>query len=190
MKFDNKFKGNVTQTIIQTLLEHSDYCVVPLGIEELIREIKMADGKQYNQLLFPNTLRTLPDFLILEKNFSKKWLIEVKYRKEWNKDVVKKLLSDIEKQVLLWDEIYLAIFTGTSSGEKDDYPSSWLRFMRLVPAEGKIMHKTEDTNYVCPYSLSWKDLMRIQDIFPNISNNWNEQTLRKVTKLIRPLGSF
>ena len=37
MKFENRLKGNVTQTLISSLLEDAGYRIVPLGVEEVAR---------------------------------------------------------------------------------------------------------------------------------------------------------
>lgn len=40
MKFNSLLKGKITQTLLEVLLEDADYTATPLGIEEVIREVK------------------------------------------------------------------------------------------------------------------------------------------------------
>ena len=46
MQYINRLKGAVTQTLLKSLLEDAGYRIVPLGIEEVIREVKVLTPKK------------------------------------------------------------------------------------------------------------------------------------------------
>ena len=50
MHFDRRIKGAITESLVKTLLEDSDYRVIPLGIEEVVREVISLDEDEYRSL--------------------------------------------------------------------------------------------------------------------------------------------
>lgn len=53
MLFSNTIKGQVSQTLIKTLLERAGYRVTRFGIEELFQEVIYMDAEQYAKLGLP-----------------------------------------------------------------------------------------------------------------------------------------
>lgn len=112
MNFDNRIKGAVTQTLLKSLLEDAGYAVIPMGIEESVREIKLLGKTEYQQFNFAGTQRSTPDFLVLDWDKKQNWLIEVKYRRKWDDEVRDALTEVLEKQVGRWGEIFVVFFIG------------------------------------------------------------------------------
>src|SRR5688572_19535038 len=112
MDFKNRLKGTVTQTLLKALLEDAGYRVVPLGIEDVIREVTGLPIANYEALNLSFTLRKLPDFFVADRTFGKHWLVEVKYRKQWDKQTRESLGKEMLKQVAQWQPILLVVFLG------------------------------------------------------------------------------
>ena len=110
MEFRNRLKGNVAQTLFETLLGDVNYRIVPLGIEEIIREVRNLDSKAYINLGLSQTLRKLPDFFVALPDFQKTYLVEVKYRKNWSDSVRDRLGKEIREQVNQWQPLTLVVF--------------------------------------------------------------------------------
>lgn len=81
MDYKNRLKGAITQVLLKSLLEDAGYRIVPLGIEEVLRELSSLEQEHYKQLNLPPALRKLPDFFVADMEFKKTYLVEVKYRK-------------------------------------------------------------------------------------------------------------
>jgi len=138
MDFKNRVKGSVTQTLFKALLEDAGYQLVPLGIEEVIREVKALPISQYMDLGLPPVLGRMPDFFIADKSFKETWLVEVKYRKQWNDNTRASLGREIEEQVKIWQPISLVLFLGERARETDT-PASSIGVLRLIHAEGELL---------------------------------------------------
>lgn len=67
MEYSNRLKGSVTQALLKSLLADAGYRVVPLGIEEAIREVTSLDKERYSALELPSVLRKMPDFFIADR---------------------------------------------------------------------------------------------------------------------------
>jgi hypothetical protein len=115
MNYKNRLKGAVTQVLMKSLLVDAGYHVVPLGIEEVIREVNFLDGKNYLELHLPTPLRKMPDFFVVDKNYRKHYLVEVKYRRAWNANTFKTLYKELLEQVRCWGTIFLLAVSGDSN---------------------------------------------------------------------------
>lgn len=101
-------KGSVAQTVAQSLFEKAGYRVARLGIEEVLREVKLLDEKQYRALALPENLRALPDFLVTDKNLSKAFLVEIKFRKNID-SLDDTFCQHIEWQRRIWPGLYVVL---------------------------------------------------------------------------------
>src|SRR3989344_6357370 len=124
MDYDNRLKAKITQSLFECLLEDVNYHVAPLGIEEVIREIKSFEVNEYLNLGLPQTLKKLPDFFVTHSEFKQTFLVEVKFRKCWNESVKRQLGKDIVEQVKLWGPLHLVLFLGESAKRENNLASS------------------------------------------------------------------
>ena len=109
MEFKNLVKGQLTQSLVKVLLERAGYRVTRLGVEELFSEIKYLSMEQYLSLDLPLNLRDLPDLLVAEPDMQKVFLVEVKFRKEFNELSMDSLYSSLKKQREHWPNSYAVI---------------------------------------------------------------------------------
>jgi hypothetical protein len=80
MLFSNRLKGGITQALVRALLQDGGYRIVPLGIEEVVREVTVLPPPIYLALGLPALMRSMPDFLVAQADMQRCWLIEVKYK--------------------------------------------------------------------------------------------------------------
>ncbi|MFB2754078.1 hypothetical protein ACE02G_10520 [Shewanella xiamenensis] len=109
MNFENRIKGNITETIVKALLVDEGYRVIDSGIEHIIREVSCLGRQEYFGLSFANALRKLPDLVVMNKDQTKSHLVEVKYRQSWNSN----LINDLREQVTFFNEIVLICVNGS-----------------------------------------------------------------------------
>ena len=76
MSFIPRLKGKITQSVLESLLAHVKYRVVPLGIEEVVRDVTTLSGEKYAELNLSTTLRNLPDYFVAKSDLKKTWLVE------------------------------------------------------------------------------------------------------------------
>lgn len=195
MDFKNRLKGSVTQTLLKALLEDAGYQIVPLGIEEVIREVKTLSGSEYTKLGLPDVLRKMPDFFIADKNFTETWLIEVKYRKQWNEGTRTALKHEIEPQVKIWQPVYLVLFLGEPARETDT-PASSIGVLRLIHIDEQLacswFKKSILTDEVKESitlwdSIEWGTFHRFQDVFREVGAQWENSTLIKALSILKSL---
>jgi len=193
MDFTNRLKGVVTQVLLRALLEDGGYRIIPLGIEEVIRELAVLRKEEYAALKLPNILRQLPDFFVTDKALKKSWLVEVKYRKNWNDQTRVYLGRQIREQVRDWAPLYLIVFLGSPGKPNRKLPSSWMGLLCLSMIDGEIFALDQNGEPCAKWSkISWKSFRRVQDIFPNIGKKekWEQQTLQKVRVLLLQLKAL
>lgn len=99
----NLVKGKIAETIFaQMLRETEKFTVLEFGYEKIIPElVGMRDD-------LTETLRTAPDFAVIDKSSGKVHLIEVKYQKTINAAYV---LKDAARMHQSWNPSYLFIAT-------------------------------------------------------------------------------
>jgi len=126
LDFTNVLKGVVTQTLLMALLERGGYRVTRLGIEELFGEVKHIDIQQYLALNLPLPLRYLPDLLVAEIDMTHVFLVEVKFRRAFDKNAVESLHEELKKQREHWPQAYAAIMIAEPvvAGGEDDATSA------------------------------------------------------------------
>ena len=144
MDFKNRLKGSVTQTLVKALLEDARYRTIPLGVEEVIREVSVLSQRDYSDLELPEVLRKMPDFFVADKDISKAWLVEVKYRKVWNDEARRKLGKQILEQVKVWNPLFLTVFLGNSVRPGNNNPVHSIGVIKLTCERGKIVFITPD----------------------------------------------
>lgn len=193
MLFANRLKGGITQTLIRTLLQDGGYRIVPLGIEEVIREVSVLPQESYLKLSLPRVLRSMPDFFVAQEDMQRTWLLEVKYRKKWNDRVRDELGVQIGEQVRAWGPLHLIVFLGTAGKQNADLPSSWFGVLKLQCTKGSLEALGTDGN---PYAkwgeITWKHFHRVQDFFDALSAKpqFEQQTLQQVRTMLPRLADL
>ena len=150
-------KGSVAQTVAQGLFEKAGYRVARLGIEEVLREVKLHDEKQYRALALPENLRALPDFLVTDKNLSQAFLVEIKFRKTID-SLDNTFCQRIEWQRRIWPGLYVVLLLGESPRLKGRFLQD---YVRVIPP-------TKDLHYITAPQSSlqrWSQLYRLSSSF-------------------------
>ena len=193
MPFSNRLKGTVTQALLRAVLQDCGYRIVPLGIEEVLREITVLQKEEYNALNLPPMFRHLPDFFVAQQDMKRTWFVEVKYRKAWNKSVADSLGKQLFSQVQTWSPLHLMVFLGTAGKQKDkeNLASSWMGIVRLVIENGELtMTQLDGKPYAKWVDVTWGRFHRIQDFFPSLSDTskYNQQTLQQIRQILPQLA--
>jgi len=196
MDFENRLKRELSQGAFKCLLEDCGYRVVPLGIEAVIREIACLDKEAYKNLDFSDAVRFLPDFCILDQNQKHKFIVEVKYRWDWDGNILK----EVSNQVRMFQDIILVVFIGNPPDVKYTRPSAhpsahvrcckmYMNEQKQVCAEVKELNggATIKTIFVEEADLSklnWWNLRILQNYFSDLRNSKEEGSLVKAIKSI------
>lgn len=186
MDYSNRLKGSITQTLLKSLLTDVGYKVVPLGVEEIIREVSTLNHNDYNNLNLPDVLRKMPDFFVSNGDLSQCWLVEVKFRKKWDENVKHALGNGLKKQVESWGDIYVIILLGKSAPDKSsEIPSAWIGVAKVFLNNNILCVSTEDGTTVTWDDLKWVNLQRIQKIFTELDSatKWSEAILMKTLSI-------
>jgi hypothetical protein len=200
MDFENRLKRELSQGVFKCLLEDCGYRVVPLGIEAVIREIANLDKETYKNLDFSDAVRFLPDFCILDQNLKHKFIVEVKYRWDWDGNILK----EVSNQVKMFKDIILVVFIGNPPDRytKQPSPSTYVRCCKMymseqnqVCAEVKeskggatikiIFVEEEDLS-----ELNWWNLRILQNYFSDLKNSKEEESLVKAIKSIQGILKY
>lgn len=201
MNFSNRLKGGVTQILFGALLRDVRYRLVPLGVEEVIREAQSLGPEQYRAIGLPKPLRTLPDFFVARADMTNSWLVEVKYRRRWNDEVRAELSVLLKTQVSLWSPLYLVLFLGERARESDT-PASSLGVCKLIFHEGEVclVQRVNEAEWGQPErwvdrhtswdEVTWGHMSRLQDVFDGIGDRFADETLRKAVSVMRSLGEL
>lgn len=188
MKFQNRLKGSVTQALIKALLTDAGLSVVPLGIEEVVRDVADLDEAQYRSLQLPTQLRTLPDFFVANAERTSTWLVEVKFRRTWNDESRDELLETLREQARHWSPLYLVLLWGETPSNFQTYPSSWLKAGKLVWRDGDLYLESNDRAKLFS-ACDWTDFSKIQEVFPQLNSraSWDAAALSLTVQVSRGL---
>lgn len=103
----NLVKGKIAETIFaQMLREAGDFTVLEFGYEKIIPELVQRGYKESNITI--ETLRTAPDFAVINQKTKEVKLIEIKYLRDLNSDYVLKYAKKMSQS---WNPSYLFIAT-------------------------------------------------------------------------------
>ena len=108
----NLLRGGLAERILTIFLERNGYRVTRLGIEELFDEVKYLDREHYLTLGLPQQLRTLPDLLVADPGVKWARLIEVKFRRSFDRNTANQLFDALSEQRLFWPQSYAVIVVG------------------------------------------------------------------------------
>jgi len=185
MDFGNRIKKELSQGIVRALLIDAGYRVLDFGIESLVREIQCLTALEHRELEFPKALRAMPDLLVMNRDQTSKYLVEIKFRTGWSRH----LLEELEEQVKIFKELVL-VYINSEPGEPPDSPrspSTYLRCCRLaykdevIQAEVRMGAGTEprwvSIGDLESHHKQWWGLRPIQEVFPKIDERKKEGTL-------------
>ena len=103
----NLVKGKIAETVFaQMLRETRQFTVIEFGYEKMIPEMIQQGYDEKNDMI--ETLKTAPDFAVINQKTKKVKLIEVKYMKELNNGFALKHAKRMSKS---WNPSYLFIAT-------------------------------------------------------------------------------
>ncbi len=103
----NLVKGKIAETVFaQMLRDTKEFTVLEFGYEKIIPELVQRGAKEGDKEL--ETLRTAPDFAVINKTTNKVHLIEVKYRKTKKKSDILAIATRMTKS---WNPSYLFLAT-------------------------------------------------------------------------------
>ncbi len=184
MQFKNVVKGQVTQSLLTTLLERAGYRVTRFGIEELFREIKHIDLAQYQSLNLPLHLRTLPDLLVAELDVSKAYLVEVKFRKGFTERAARSLHRELSNQRKYWPDTYAVVMIADSFVPSGRFHQDYIR----VVEPGKTDWLIDDR---WKLEQRWDALPHIQKVFGKFYRSLdNQQNADLITTTLRELSKL
>lgn len=179
IKLRDVLKGNVAQTVAQSLFEKAGYRVAHLGIEELLREVKLLDEKQYRALALPENLRALPDFLVTDKTLSQAFLVEIKFRKNVN-SLDDPFCRRIEWQQRIWPGMYVVVLLGESPQPKGKFLQD---YVRIIPPKMSV-HLISDPSQNALQR--WEQLFQLSRCF-ELFNSMNYSELDQAIATLRQL---
>lgn len=123
----NLVKGRIAETVFAEMLRHSgEFTVLEFGYEKIIPELTQSGCKRENSSMI-ETLRTAPDFAVIDKKTKRVKLVEVKYRKSLNTEEILKTAKRMNDS---WNPSYL--FVVTLDGFYFD------KISKVIENEGKI----------------------------------------------------
>lgn len=112
MSLSAVLKGRLAERILTTLLERGGYRVTRLGIEELFDEVKLLPLRDYLSLRLPKGLRFLPDLLVADAQVTWAVLVEVKFRRRFDREAAAELYDTLSEQQQYWPEAWTIIMIG------------------------------------------------------------------------------
>lgn len=161
MPFSSRIKKEMTEGIVRAILEDAQYRVIDSGIEKVLRELSCLSSLEYVKLGYPDAMSRLPDFTVMNREQTSKQLVEVKYRADWNKQ----LLIEVEDQVRIFGEIVLvSVNAGAEDPRGHNRPSRFLRCCRLRCADGEYQVELNRRNGTQgSYAPLWEPVHAIDD---------------------------
>lgn len=100
-------KGKIAETIFsQMFRESGNFTVLEFGYEKVIPEMIQQGFNESNPMI--ETLRTAPDFAVIDRDTRQVKLIEVKYQRALNSEYTLKAASRMSQS---WNPSYLFIAT-------------------------------------------------------------------------------
>ncbi|MBB5883365.1 hypothetical protein DYQ93_20305 [Xanthomonas sp. LMG 8992] len=183
MEFGNRIKKEMTEGMIRALLEDAGYRVIDSGIEKVIRELSCMTTLDYLRLGYPDALSHLPDFTVMNREQTEKFLVEVKYRSVWDKS----LFDSVAEQVRIFGEIVLVSVNASAENPQNIHsPSRFLRCCRLRHQNGlyEIELRSKDKKYqwkpvdgLSDGSWLWWSMSPLQERFTQLSEDKNSKSL-------------
>jgi hypothetical protein len=183
IQFVNIAKAQITQTLLATLLESGGYRVTKLGIEELFGEIKYLDLQSYMTLNLPLQLRSLPDLLVANKEISKVYMVEVKFRKRFDETSAKDLYDELTNQRQYWPQSYAVIMVAEPAVPDGKFHQDYIRIVEPNRTDWLI-----DTKF--SLSRRWERLAQIYHVFEGLGETKLLYNADSITPALRQLSQL
>lgn len=194
MPFANRIKKEMTEGIVRALLEDAQYRVIDSGIEKVLRELSCLSSIEYRSLGYPDVMGCLPDFTVMNRDQNLRYLVEVKYRSEWNKSI----FEEVREQVRLFGEIVLvSVNAKADDPKKYNLPSRFLRCCGLKydggiykvqynkrQADGSQAMVWEPVDQIEDNHRLWWCMLQLHEKFPQLVEAKNNQTLFEAVKAL------
>jgi hypothetical protein len=191
--FLNRLKKEVTEGIVRAILDDAGYRTVVTGIEEVLRELRCLSAPEYTRLEIPGGLRRLPDLTVMNREQTEVFAVEVKYRSHWSKSV----FSELQDQVAKFGSMVVVSINANPPNPRSmqGLPSRHLRCCRV--RQGSTQMQVElakrdndgggcqwvDLDVVPDEHLWWK-MSRLQDIFAQVQERRDDQTLNSAIEAL------
>ncbi len=190
MEFASRIKKEMTEGIVRAILVDAGYRVIGMGIENVIRETECMTADGYKKLDFPKPMRSLPDFVVMDKDQTEKHFVEVKYRVSWDS----KIFDEIEEQVHFYKELVLVYLNSAPSlpENKKPSPGSYLRCCK-VRSNNNILEAYLSHHEVMKWTPraeiggrngKWWGLRPIQEVLPKVNETKDDKTLLQAVKAL------
>ncbi|KFX11374.1 hypothetical protein [Pectobacterium betavasculorum] len=189
MDFLNRIKKEMSEGIVKAILENYGYRVIDTGIEKVIREISFLPKEAYVELEFPQAMRKLPDYVVMNKNQDKKLLIDVKYRSMWDGSLL--LDKEVKEQVELFRKIILVVINGQPPappvGRTSHNPIAYIRCVVLAKrndclyVKKRQVHADDDwieINEKNTRNFNWFATHTLGEVFPLITDEYNNEIIK------------
>jgi hypothetical protein len=163
----NLLRGRLAERILTILLERGGYRVTRFGIEELFAEVKYLDREQYLALGLPEQLRTLPDLLVADPGVTWAKLIEVKFRRRFDRKTADELLTSLREQRRFWPQSSAVIILGQPFLPEARFHQDFIRV--IPPNETEILKEPRGIDFpgdeFGAMNLLWEQLPMLTSIF-------------------------
>lgn len=161
MPFGNVLRGRVAERILVTLLERGGYRVTRLGIEEIFDEIKLLGVEQYLSLKLPIALRSLPDLLVADPEVTWAVLLEIKFRRSFDRLVAQELHATLSEQRKYWPDSYAVVMIGNPFVKGGRFHQDYIRLImpdetdKLLWTPSSFEGETERKRMHCVWDSLW-----------------------------------
>ena len=183
MQFVNIAKAQITQTLLTTLLERGGYRVTKLGIEELFGEIKYLDLPSYMSLNLPLQLRYLPDLLVSDKGTKKAYMVEVKFRKQFDEISAKNLYDELTDQRKYWSQSYAVIMIADPMWTDGKFHQDYIRIVKPDQTDCLIDNKLS-------VGIRWDRLAQIYHVFRDLNDGTLLHNADSITPALKQLANL
>lgn len=188
MDFSNRLKKELTEGIVRSLLKDAGYRVIDFGIENTLREVECLNVSEYLKLCLPKSMRSMPDLVVMDRDQTIAYMVEVKYRNGWTVD----LFYEIEEQVKTIGNVTLIYVNGFPPEDKRNLqsPSRNIRCCLLSHKNGEFLFQGVSGEWQPVNSLrtdenQWWGMNLLQNVFPLFHERNSEQTISKAVNAIR-----
>lgn len=136
-------KGKIAEIIFEQMFrDEKKYVVIPFGYESIVPELQQyAQGPENKKTL--DTIRNAPDFALVSRDPQEVMLVEVKYRKNINREETKIKAAEIcERWKLAW------LFIASPKGFYFDKCSDLVEDKELTPLSFDWVSKEKQEEYL------------------------------------------
>lgn len=180
IQFSSMIKGQVTQSLLTSMLVNAGYRVSRLGVEEQLPEINYMDWQTYDRLALPRELRSLPDLLVATLDVSKAFLVEVKFRREFTRPQLAGLLKQIEPQMAAWPGTVVVLFIAEPVGEPRGFVQDHVRCIRA--ADLKMLASDEIS-----LPRKWASLPMLHGVFDDLRHSEYMSAADGITEMLEAM---